>query len=86
MSFGGKQPSLEDKLWRKTTFGGRHPLVEDTFGGRQPSMEDDISWILACCLVRFEAFFDIVGEHSAPSRCQTSYTKVNILSTKFLLA
>ena len=50
------------------------------------SLVENLCWILACCLVRFEAFFDIVGEHSAPSRCQTSYTKVNILSTKFLLA
>ena len=38
---------MEDDLWRKTTFGGRQPLVEDelrwktTFGGRQPSVEDN---------------------------------------------
>ena len=36
---GGRQPSVEDNLWWKTTFGGRQPLVEDdlqwktTFGG-----------------------------------------------------
>ena len=58
---------LDVEMW-KTTFGGRRPLVEDdlqwktTFGGRQPSVEDDLleedlRWILACCLVRFAAFF-----------------------------
>ena len=64
-TFDGRRP---DDLWVKTTFGGRRLLVEDnlrwktTFGGRQPSVEDDLleedlRWILACCLVRFAAFF-----------------------------
>ena len=29
MNFSGRQPSVEDNLWWKTSFGGRHPLVED---------------------------------------------------------
>ena len=45
--------------------GGRCPSVEDNFQwmttlkGRRPLLEDDLRWktILACCLVRFEAFF-----------------------------
>ena len=41
---GGRQPSEEDNLWWKTTFGGRRPLVEDTFGGRWPSVEDNLWW------------------------------------------
>ena len=56
---------MEDNLWWKTTFGGRRPLVEDdlwwkmTLGGRQPAVEHDLQWkILACCLVRFAAFFN----------------------------
>ena len=41
-TFGGRQPSMEDDLLWKTTFGGRQPLMEDnllrktTFGERQP--------------------------------------------------
>jgi len=43
---------VEDDFWRKTTFGGRHPLVKDdlwwrlktTFGGRRPSVKDDLWW------------------------------------------
>ena len=42
---------LEDDFWWKTTFGGR-----------QPSVEDDLQWILACCLLRFAAFFLGGGE------------------------
>ena len=39
---------MKDDLWRKTTCGRR-----------QPSVEDDLRWILACCLVRFAAFFRV---------------------------
>merc|ERR1712115_743812 len=65
MTFGGRRPFAEDDLRRKTTCGRRRPSVEDnlwwktTYGGRQPSVEDNF-WrktILACCLVRFAAFF-----------------------------
>ena len=60
-----EKPLVEDDLRWKMTFGGRRPSVEDdlwlktTYGGRQPSVEDDFWWkmILACCLVRFAAFF-----------------------------
>ena len=66
-TFGGRRLSVEDDLRWKTTFGGRGPLVEDnlwltmTYGGRRPSVEDNFWWktILACCLVRFAAFFYI---------------------------
>ena len=50
MTFGGRQPSVEDNLRWKTTFGGRQPLVEDShqgktpFGGRRPSVEGDLPW------------------------------------------
>ena len=37
---------MEDDLGWKMTLGGRRPWVED-----------DLQWILACCLVRFKAFF-----------------------------
>ena len=46
----GRQPSVEDDLWRKTTFGGRWPLMHDdlwcktTFGGRLPLVEDNLWW------------------------------------------
>ena len=64
-TFGGRRPLVEDDLRWKTTFGGRQPLVEDTlwwkttYSRRRPSVEDNF-WgktILACCLVRFAAFF-----------------------------
>ena len=48
---GGRQPSVEDDLRWKTTFGERWPLVEGnlrwkiTFSGREPLMEN-----LVCCL------------------------------------
>ena len=51
MTFGGRQPLLEDDLWWKTTFGGRQPSMEDGVGGRrplfgerQPSVEDNLRW------------------------------------------
>ena len=50
MTFGGRRPSVEDKLQWKTTFGERQPLVEDnlwwktTFGGRRLSVEDNLQW------------------------------------------
>ena len=67
MTFGGRQPSVEDDLQWKKTFGGRQPLMEDnlwwkmTFGERRPLVEDDLPWktILACCLVRFAVFLPI---------------------------
>ena len=31
---------MEDSLWRKTTFDGRQPFMEEDFYGRQPLMED----------------------------------------------
>ena len=46
----GIQPSVEDNLQWKMTFGGRWPLVEDdlqwktTFGRRQLSVEDNLRW------------------------------------------
>ena len=46
--WGGRGPSVEDDLQRKTTFSGRQPSVEDnlwwktTFGGRRPSVEDNL--------------------------------------------
>ena len=46
----GIQPSMEDNLRWKTTFGGRPPSMEDylqwktAFNGRRPSMEDDLQW------------------------------------------
>ena len=64
-NFIKRHPLVEDDPQWKTTFSGKQPLVEDslwwktTYGGRRPSMEDDF-WrktILACCLVRFAAFF-----------------------------
>ena len=69
---GGRRPSVEDNLRWKMTSAGRGPLVEDdlqwkkTFGGRRPFLEDEMClktnfsgrcWILACCLLRFAAFF-----------------------------
>ena len=54
---------VEDDLQGKRPLCGRRPLMEDhlqwktTYGGRQPSVEDDLCWILACCLLRFAAFF-----------------------------
>ena len=62
---GGRQHLVEDDLWWKANFGGRRPLVEDdlrwkkTYSGTRPSVEEDFWWktILACCLVRFAAFF-----------------------------
>ena len=71
-TFSGRQPSVEDDLQWKTTFSGRRPSVEDdlrwkttydlwwkmTCSGRRPSAEDDLYWILACCLLRFAAFFE----------------------------
>ena len=67
MTFGGRQHLAEDNLWLKTTFSGRWPLVEDRLrqkvilSGRRPSVKDDFWWktILACCLVRFAAFFHV---------------------------
>ena len=68
-AFSRRHPLLEDKLWWgddlwwKTTFGARQRLVEDflwwktNFDGRRPSVEDNPRWILACCLLSFEAFF-----------------------------
>ena len=47
---GGRRPSVEDDLWWKTTYGGRRPSVEDNFCWKT---------ILACCLVRFAAFFTL---------------------------
>ena len=66
-TFDGRRPSVEEDLQWKTTFGGRRPSVEDdlwwkkTYGGKRPSVEDDFWWktILACCLVRFAAFFTL---------------------------
>ena len=64
-TYVGRRPLVEDDLWWKTTFGGRPLLVEDnlwwtmTYGGRRLSVEDNFWWktILACCLVRFAAYF-----------------------------
>ena len=67
MHDGGRRPSVEDDLWWKMTFDGKRPLVEDnlrwkmTFGGRRPSVKDNLRWILACCLLRFAAFFKTVS-------------------------
>ena len=64
---GGRRPWVEDDLWWKTPFGGRRSSVEDdlwwkkTYSGRRPSVEENF-WgktILACCLVRFAAFFKL---------------------------
>ena len=50
MTFGGRQPLVEDNLQWQTTFGGRQPLVEDDllwktiFSERQPSVEGDLWW------------------------------------------
>ena len=68
-TFGGRRPLVEDYLQWKTTFGwttcGRRRLsLQDNlrwkmpFGGRKPLVEQDIQWILACCLLRFAAFFN----------------------------
>ena len=65
MTFCGRRPLVEDNLQWKTTFGGRWLSMEDnlrwktTFGGRQPSVEDNLQWSLACCLLRFAAFFSV---------------------------
>ena len=64
-TFIGRQTSVKDDLQWKTTFGGRNPSVKDdlwwkmTFNGSRPSVEDDLRWkaFIACCLVRFAAFF-----------------------------
>ena len=66
---------FEDDLRWKTTIGGRRLSVDDdlrwktTFGGRRPSMEDEFWWktILACCLVRFAAFFQYRLTHYFPT-------------------
>ena len=56
-TFGGRRPSVEDDPQWMMTFGRRQPLMEDnpwwktTFSGTRPL------WILACCLLRFAAFF-----------------------------
>ena len=47
--FGLIDMFLEIKVWWKTTFSGRRPSVEDDFWWKM---------FLACCLVRFAAFFD----------------------------
>ena len=69
MTYGGRRPLVGDDSWWKRAYGGRRPSVEDdlrwktTFGGRQISLEDNLwwednlRWILACCLLRFAAFF-----------------------------
>ena len=47
MIFRGRQSSVEDDLWWKTTFSGRRPPGEDvfrwktTFGGRRLLVEED---------------------------------------------
>ena len=43
------RPAVEDDLCWKTTFSRRLPVVED-----------ELCWILACCLLRFVAFFIIM--------------------------
>jgi len=46
----GRWPSMEDNLWRKTTFDRRRPLTEDdfwwktTFGEIWPLTEDELWW------------------------------------------
>ena len=46
----GRRPSMEDNLWRKTTFDRRRPLTEDdfwwktTFDERWPLTEDELWW------------------------------------------
>ena len=50
----GRQPSVENDIRWKTTFGGRQPLVEDnllwktTFSGRWSLLEDDLWWKTTC--------------------------------------
>ena len=59
-TFSGRHPSVEDDFRWKTTFGWKMTFGwMTTFGGRRPTVEDDFWWktILACCLVRFVAFF-----------------------------
>ena len=34
MSFGGRQPVVEDDLWWEMTFGGRRLMVEDDLWGK----------------------------------------------------
>ena len=50
LSFDGRQPLMEDKLWWRTNCHGGRTLMEDnlwwktTFDGRQPLMEDNLWW------------------------------------------
>ena len=63
MTLDERQALVEDDLRLKMTLDERQTLVEDdlrwetTVGGRQLSVEDNLQWFLACCLVRFAAFF-----------------------------
>ena len=55
MTFGGRQPSMEDNHRWKTTICGRRPSVKDdlgwkmTFIRRRPWVEDDLQWKMTHC-------------------------------------
>ena len=68
----GRQPLVEDDFRWKTAISGRQPLWKMTFGGRQPSVKKDLCWILASCLVRFAAFFQVAAVVSVQKEFQNS--------------